>query len=88
MAEGVNTSLAGLAKIRVADFVHGTDGLGNTNQPTARVGFLQLRQAAATHEARLSPGVSERIWWWVTWPSAAGEKFVEAQHGHSQCTLC
>ena len=38
MAEGVNTSLAGLAKLRVADFVHGTDGLGNTNQPTAKVG--------------------------------------------------
>ena len=39
VAKGVNTSLAGLAKVRVADFVHGTDGLGNTNQPTAKVGF-------------------------------------------------
>ena len=32
MAQGATTSLVGVTKERIADFVHGSDGFGNTNQ--------------------------------------------------------
>ena len=32
--EGSHTSLCGVTKERIADFVHGADGFGNTNQPS------------------------------------------------------
>ena len=38
VAEGALTSLRGVAKERIADFVHGSDGFGNTNPPPAEVG--------------------------------------------------
>ena len=40
MAEGTATTLGGLAKTRIADFVHGTDGFGNTNQAAVEVHTL------------------------------------------------
>ncbi|KAJ7565419.1 hypothetical protein O6H91_02G059600 [Diphasiastrum complanatum] len=33
VAQGLLTTLRGVVKLRVADFVHGSDGLGNTNPP-------------------------------------------------------
>ena len=79
VAEGVNTSLAGLAKVRVADFVHGTDGLGNTNQPTAKVEALPPRQTAVAHEALLFTWGQSAHLVVGTWPSAAGNKPVDFQ---------
>lgn len=35
VVEGSWTSLRGAAKERIADFVHGSDGFGNTNQPAS-----------------------------------------------------
>jgi len=35
VVEGAHTSLRGVAKERIADFVHGSDGFGNTSQPQA-----------------------------------------------------
>lgn len=37
MVEGSHKSLRGAAKERIADFVHGSDGFGNTNPPLAEV---------------------------------------------------
>ena len=37
MAEGASTSLKGLIKEHIADFVHGTDGFGNTSQAAVEV---------------------------------------------------
>ena len=37
MAEGATTSLKGLTKQHIADFVHGTDGFGNTSQAAVEV---------------------------------------------------
>lgn len=42
IAEGASTTLNGFAKSMYADFVHGQDGFGNTNQPSVKV-----RQASA-----------------------------------------
>lgn len=36
VVEGAHRSLKGVAKERIADFVHGTDGFGNTNQEKPR----------------------------------------------------
>jgi uridine nucleosidase len=41
VAEGALTSLRGVAKDRIADFVHGSDGFGNTNPPPAEVGAFR-----------------------------------------------
>lgn len=38
MVEGAHKSLRGAAKERIADFVHGSDGFGNTNPQLAEVG--------------------------------------------------
>ncbi|KAK9815788.1 hypothetical protein WJX72_009484 [[Myrmecia] bisecta] len=35
VAQGAATPLSGVAKARIADFVHGSDGFGNTNHPAA-----------------------------------------------------
>ena len=40
VAEGSATTLAGLAKTRIADFVHGSDGFGNTDQAAVEVTAL------------------------------------------------
>ena len=37
IAEGASTTLNGFAKAMYADFVHGQDGFGNTNQPSVKV---------------------------------------------------
>ena len=37
VAEGASTSLKGLIKEHIADFVHGTDGFGNTSQAAVEV---------------------------------------------------
>ena len=37
VAEGASTSLKGLTKEHIADFVHGTDGFGNTSQAAVEV---------------------------------------------------
>lgn len=37
IAEGAATTLQGFAKSMFADFVHGQDGFGNTNQPSVKV---------------------------------------------------
>ncbi len=37
IAEGASTTLNGFAKSMYADFVHGQDGFGNTNQPSVKV---------------------------------------------------
>ena len=37
VAEGSATTLEGLAKTHVADFVHGSDGFGNTQQAAVEV---------------------------------------------------
>ena len=37
VAEGASTSLKGLMKEHIADFVHGTDGFGNTSQAAVEV---------------------------------------------------
>lgn len=49
MHEGAHKSLRGAPKERIADFVHGTDGFGNTRPPLAEVRaahHLQPRQDA------------------------------------------
>ncbi len=38
VVEGAHKSLRGVAKERIADFVHGSDGFGNTHPPLAEVG--------------------------------------------------
>lgn len=38
VVEGAHKSLRGVAKERIADFVHGTDGFGNTNPQLSEVG--------------------------------------------------
>ena len=45
MVEGAHKSLRGVAKERIADFVHGNDGFGNTNPPLAEVSWWVGRQA-------------------------------------------
>ena len=37
IAEGASQTLHGFAKSMYADFVHGQDGFGNTNQPSVKV---------------------------------------------------
>ena len=39
IAEGASQTLKGFAKSMFADFVHGQDGFGNTNQPSVKVGI-------------------------------------------------
>ena len=42
--EGAHKSLRGVAKERIADFVHGNDGFGNTNPALAEVSWWAGRQ--------------------------------------------
>jgi uridine nucleosidase len=44
--EGAHTSIKGISKERIADFVHGSDGFGNTNQPPLN-GNLSPEQGSA-----------------------------------------
>ena len=37
VAEGSLAPLNGIEKAQIADFVHGADGFGNTDQPAAKV---------------------------------------------------
>jgi len=37
VAEGSHAPLSGIEKAQIADFVHGTDGFGNTGQLPAKV---------------------------------------------------
>ncbi len=37
VCQGALKSLKGVAKERIADFVHGRDGFGNTGQPAPKV---------------------------------------------------
>ncbi|KAK9800239.1 hypothetical protein WJX73_004601 [Symbiochloris irregularis] len=45
VAEGASSTLSGLSKTRVADFVHGTDGFGNTSQAAVQ-GLRHEKNAA------------------------------------------
>ena len=51
VAEGASTSLKGLTKEHIADFVHGTDGFGNTSQAAVEV----RRRAGDMDPAGLEP---------------------------------
>jgi hypothetical protein len=51
VAQGSLTSLRGALKERIADFVHGTDGFGNTNPRKAKV--RHLLTLAATHTTEM-----------------------------------
>lgn len=42
VAEGSPTPLSGIGKARTADFVHGTDGFGNTSQEAVQVWWSSL----------------------------------------------
>jgi hypothetical protein len=44
VAPGSEVSLLGATKNRIADFVHGSDGFGNTNQGVPKVRFCILLQ--------------------------------------------
>jgi uridine nucleosidase len=44
VVEGAHKSLRGVAKERIADFVHGNDGFGNTNPALAEVSWWAGRQ--------------------------------------------
>lgn len=57
IAEGASTTLNGFAKSMYADFVHGQDGFGNTNQPSVK--GIAVETPAATFIAdmvRAHPG--------------------------------
>lgn len=66
VVEGAHTSLRGVAKERIADFVHGSDGFGNTTAersvsdgPNVRAPENQHSQSAAefiVHQANKYPG--------------------------------
>lgn len=51
---GCATSLCGAAKERIADFVHGRDGFGNTNQTFAETADAASPGSAAEHIVRLA----------------------------------
>jgi uridine nucleosidase len=44
--EGHHTSIVGASKERIADFVHGADGFGNTNQPPPTTEMVRGKTAA------------------------------------------
>ena len=46
IAEGAEKTLLGIAKSMYADFVHGQDGFGNTNQPSVKVRLHMPAQKA------------------------------------------
>ncbi|KAL2339357.1 hypothetical protein Fmac_007297 [Flemingia macrophylla] len=57
VAEGSHVTLTKGTKLRVADFVHGTDGLGNQNFPPPK--GKPLEESAASflvHQAKVNPG--------------------------------
>ncbi|XXG44589.1 hypothetical protein AAC387_Pa01g4348 [Persea americana] len=57
VAEGSHVTITKGAKVRIADFVHGTDGLGNQNFPPPK--GKQIEQSAAdflVQQANLFPG--------------------------------
>ena len=72
MAEGATTSLKGLTKQHIADFVHGTDGFGNTSQAAVEVrgpscaplSAYGERNAAKRAEPRRAPAWSRRAGRW------------------------
>lgn len=53
VAEGAQTTLNGLSKTRVADFVHGTDGFGNTSQEAVQVNKIDSTADLATASGAL-----------------------------------
>ena len=57
VCQGALKSLKGVAKERIADFVHGSDGFGNTGQPAPKVGINQLphRLVKCLAPSRLHP---------------------------------
>ena len=66
VAEGSATTLAGLAEIHVADFVHGADGFGNTQQAAvevrhARRGGPGPEQCCAGAAAVLLQGLKQEL---------------------------
>lgn len=57
VAEGSHTTLMKVTKLRIADFVHGTDGLGNQNFPPPNGKAIEQSAAAfLAEQARLYPG--------------------------------
>lgn len=46
IAEGAEKTLLGIAKSMYADFVHGQDGFGNTNQPSVKVRLHKSAQVS------------------------------------------
>jgi hypothetical protein len=61
VAEGATTSLKGLTKQHIADFVHGTDGFGNTSQAA-----VEVRARAELHPGPCVPSCAA--------PPACGER--------------
>lgn len=57
VAEGSHVTLTKGTKLRIADFVHGTDGLGNQNFPSPKGKPLEESAAAfLVHQAKVNPG--------------------------------
>lgn len=58
MAQGSLTTLQGLAKTRVADFVHGADGFGNLSPAVLPMGVAASMTAASflAEECARQPG--------------------------------
>ncbi|MQL90827.1 hypothetical protein Taro_023427 [Colocasia esculenta] len=57
VAEGSHVTITKGTKLRIADFVHGTDGLGNQNFPSPKGKPIEQSAAAfLVHQANLYPG--------------------------------
>ncbi|KAK7308351.1 hypothetical protein VNO77_41953 [Canavalia gladiata] len=57
VAEGSHVTLTKATKLRIADFVHGADGLGNQNFPPPKGKPLEESAAAfLVHQAKVNPG--------------------------------
>ena len=54
VVEGAHTSLCGVAKERIADFVHGSDGFGNTDQPPLDGNLVASPGSAAEFIVRMA----------------------------------